>query len=684
MRYSPVKQSRGFTLVEVLVISPIIILFIGTFIALIVGLTGESLQLRTKNVAAYDAQAALDDIEDSVSQATGFLINTNGITYNPQGKNNSSTPFTHTATGESDTLIMRSAATTKSPFDPTRDIIYTGAGSSCNTKNAVYTFVTVFFVHEESGKKSLYKRTILPQLPACAEAWQRGSCHPSFKSVNPSICRAEDEKLLDDVSSIDVEYFENASSTQPLDEALAASATSVNVKINMSKLSAGTSITYDGSSRATSVNAQTSEGGEAPPTNPPITYTRDAATPYTTRFAWEPVGSATGGYNIRYRVGTSTWTGPVNVNQTQTTYDVPATGRKQNVDIEVSVVTGAGTYIYGTLDTSIPRWNTCNLTNGWANYGGYATAGFTRTISNFVGLKGLIRSGTVGYYSNNAYAVCTLPVGFRPAYRAIFNVASYDASKTNGRGWGRVDIDVDGTVSVVGGSNVWTSLDGIIFATGTAGNGWTNGILTNGWYFSNYGGEDYTNPAYVNDAYSRTWMRGLATYGTANTSIYTLPVGSRPAQSMHVPSQGGNLINISADGTTNGRAYAGGYRSMETVFYNSSFAGWKSFAFQNSWQNYGSGWSTGQCAMGADGITIMKGLINGGNINYPAVMTNIANTASGAGSCGVPNADGTFLLPAAAAGEVPASFDLGPDGNMVVTNASASWTSVDGIHFIAD
>src|SRR6476660_8290032 len=85
-------KSAGFTLVEVLVISPIIILFIGSFIALLVNLTGESLVARERNLTVHDTQAALDQIQTDIGSATGFLATTASTPTlrAPQGVNDTS------------------------------------------------------------------------------------------------------------------------------------------------------------------------------------------------------------------------------------------------------------------------------------------------------------------------------------------------------------------------------------------------------------------------------------------------------------------------------------------------------------------------------------------------------------------------------------------------------------------
>jgi Tfp pilus assembly protein PilE len=690
MRRLQVNRTKGFTLVEVLVISPIVILFIGAFIALAVGLTGETLQLREKNAATYDVQAALNIMETSIVQATGFMSTTSGV-QSPQGKNNSATQFTNTSAPDPDTLILNAAATTRRPTDPARSLIYMGTGA-CNNKNPIYTYTTVYFV--DTTTSTLYKRTILPQQPACAQPWQRGSCNANDIAANSTICDAQDEKLLDNVASVTIQYFADATSTTPLNPSLASSATSVSVSITLTKPAGGATISYSSSTRATSLNAQTSEVNTSPPATPAIAWSRSNSTPYQTDFSWDQVGSATG-YNIRYRLGSGTWVnGPQNQAPNNTSYSIVGNSRKQNEDIEVSVVTTAGTYLYGTMSTTLPNWNDCTLTNGWQNYSSsYNNAGFTKTTTQFVGLKGLVKLGTIGYSATNVNAVCTLPVGFRPMSRQIFETNVYNPGITNGRGWGRVDVDVDGTVNFVSGTNNgWASLDGIIFATSSASVSWSNPITSgttfaNGWNYSNYGGEDYGTPRYGLDSLGRVWFEGLASPGTVNVSILgVLPASVRPALPMHVPSDAGTsspvgIINIGSDGTTNARA-VNGYRSMQYVYYPSSFNSWKTLSYQNSWHDYGSGWSTGQCYQGSDDIVIVKGLLAGGSVTTNAVLTHLARAIGG--SCGTPNTGAALLMPLIASGDITASVDLYANGNVLITNVNAGWTSFDGFHFIAN
>ena len=103
-------------------------------------------------------------------------------------------------------------------------------------------------------------------------------------------------------------------------------------------------------------------------------------------------------------------------------------------------------------------WTDVTFQNSWVNYGGsYAPTGFFKDSNGVVHLRGLTMNGTV-----NA-CIFTLPAGYRPGYRAIFNQRYY---LTNiGEGAIRVDIQNTGCVSSVGATSAiaWLSLEGITF-----------------------------------------------------------------------------------------------------------------------------------------------------------------------------------------------------------------------------
>ncbi len=98
-------------------------------------------------------------------------------------------------------------------------------------------------------------------------------------------------------------------------------------------------------------------------------------------------------------------------------------------------------------------WRGVSFQDGWRNYGGdYNNAGYYRSHTGRVYLRGLVKAGSTG--SNRT--IFTLPAGFRPQGRELRAVQSTDSV-------GRVDIGTNGRVIPYGVRNGWVSLDGISF-----------------------------------------------------------------------------------------------------------------------------------------------------------------------------------------------------------------------------
>lgn len=708
------RNNPGFTLVEVLVISPIIILFIGAFIALLVTLTGESLVIREKNLAVHDTQAALDDMQADIGDATGFLATTAdlGAIQSPQGKNDSAQPFTNTnGSGNPETLIVRKIATDKNPNDPTRQPIFTGAGA-CDAKNPIYTYLSIYFVAldtetSDPNDKALYKRIVLPNAAACDIPWQKGSC----KTVTPatkSWCQTYDEKLVGGVAGLDVTYYTNGTATA---ESSADTANDASITLTVSKTIAGSAIDYSSSARTSSPNAEASSsetqsgGGMGAPQNPAIQFTRNSTDPYRTTVTWTRIGNATG-YTAKYRVAGGA-VQSVSINQpgvgSSPSLIIDAAARKQTVQLtELKVQTGSGSADYGTLPTipNIPQWNECTLqTNptpgqtSWRNYGSvYNTMGFTKTSTGVVGLKGLVTDGTLGPESNKA--VCILPVGFRPTEHII---VQQPAAAPSGDRAARVDIYPDGRVHVVvspygnsTGTSSWVSMDGLMFVTSSSNPSWVNGTYYNSWYFNSYS-DGYGQLKSFKDSLGRTWVQGIATGGSQSAIMSYLPSGYAPDGGMHYPMYSDtspNSVNFyanSSDRSMRSRG-SGSYLGTNAVFYSST-GGKYALPLYNGWANYNNGWATAQCFKGADDIVILQGLVNNGNPSAGG-LTNIAGCAGG-GNAAMSTGKNAILGGVAYSGAAVDNayrIDLVTDNYMYPYGggASSGWTSLDGVHYIAD
>jgi type II secretory pathway pseudopilin PulG len=260
MRFSlPNKntRSKGFTLVEMLVIAPVVILVIGGIIALMVNLVGDVLVTRDRNAMTYDIQDALDRIEQDTRLSNLFLTTTGTLT-TPQGSNNNFTgtsAFTNTSS-----LILSANTTDKNPTDSTRQLIYyanqPNACGSSETFNALLASKIIYFIKGTS----LWRREVLPTWntnatvdanTVCDPPWQRNTCSPGYSAA---LCQTDDSEVMQNISSLSVNYYTDASSTTPLAAASAGSASTIEVTINGSRSTAGDTITASGVMRVNKLN----------------------------------------------------------------------------------------------------------------------------------------------------------------------------------------------------------------------------------------------------------------------------------------------------------------------------------------------------------------------------------------------------------------------------------------------
>ncbi len=276
MRYSATRSQRGFTLIEMMIIAPVVILLIGAFVVFTVSLTGSSLRLREQNTMSYDIQNALNTIEDDATLAMAFssttVSGTSGTSYSintPQGNNNGSGAtgvFTASASGP---LLVKSAATTTNPSVSNRSLVYYAQPDATCTSgtlvaNDPYPVLYVYFVRSNT----LWRRVILGTVnsggyPALCNgpAWQKASCDPSLVGSYPSVCSTEDTQLLDNVSTFSINYYANAGDTNPMSISNYnwddnSSPQGIAVTISTSKNIAGATITQSRSLRVSSVNVR--------------------------------------------------------------------------------------------------------------------------------------------------------------------------------------------------------------------------------------------------------------------------------------------------------------------------------------------------------------------------------------------------------------------------------------------
>lgn len=269
--FTATKQA-GFTLVEMLVIAPLLVLVIATFISLMISMVGDVLIANYRVQTQYDLQDALNQIEQDTYASSMFLTGLSAGTatptspafQSPQGKNDSTGAFS-SASGD---LILNQYTTSDNPNDPskTRSLIYYADAMPC-TANVVYKPAfraqVIYFTKVESGITNLYRRTIVPPNnqnttidanTTCAKPWQRNSC--TSMSLNASICQTKDAKLLTDISAISITYFNKVAPTATIAASASNTADSLRVSITTTKTIAGSSVSQSAYLTASKFNSE--------------------------------------------------------------------------------------------------------------------------------------------------------------------------------------------------------------------------------------------------------------------------------------------------------------------------------------------------------------------------------------------------------------------------------------------
>src|ERR671933_425112 len=205
------QNTKGFTLVEMLIIAPVVILVISGFIALIITMVGDVLAMRDRNNMTFEIRDTLDRIEQDSRLSTQFLV-TSGTLPSPQG---SDSGFAGTAAFTStDSLIMGTLTTNKNPMDSTRQLVfYAKQPNDCGsleTYNRPFIGKTIYFL--KNG--SLWRRTFLFNYNTnatpndetlCAAPWQQNSCNPGY--LPATRCQTNDIEVMKNVSSFGVKYY---------------------------------------------------------------------------------------------------------------------------------------------------------------------------------------------------------------------------------------------------------------------------------------------------------------------------------------------------------------------------------------------------------------------------------------------------------------------------------------------
>lgn len=697
------SAEKGFTLIEMLVIAPIVILAIGAFLTVIISMTGEVIASRGSNELAYNIQDALNRIEQDVKMSNTSLARNNMTLTEAQGYNNDTTKFTNVGGTSGTSLILSAPVTNGNPLTATSGIVYlTNKPNSCSSssvrENTPMEMNIVYFVKDNT----LWRRVIMPSNYAtpgigCSSPWQLPSCAPGYTAV---FCKTEDTKLVSGTAvSLALQYFSDASATVPNSTASNAGASvternaalfstpTVSVSISATQSVAGRTIERAATLRVNRLDTNASTVGNAAddsaPGTPAPTGTYSFGNPSSVKFSWPAVTGGNITYTLDYNINGGSWINAL-TNSSSRSYTVNAGANGVTVNVRVSASNSAGTSAYGTTSYSVPIWVPPTLQNGWRNYdNAFNKPGFTKTSAGVVMLRGLIAGGTASSGANILY----LPEGYRPQYTMSFETS------TNPNVFSRIVVSANGWVWIDKADTGWLSLDGIFFTPTTNLMSYTSATpFYNSWnnYLTVYGtGPGYGPVAYGKDSIGRVHTRGLACCGSFSSGmrIFQLPSGYFPSPSggsvLITPSSSSVYADIQIDGRSGSQspgiqiAHGGSsYASLQTMYYPDSFSSWNTLTLQNSWIYGGVPYTTPRYTKGSDGIVTLSGFIYNGSTASGAIIATLP--------AGYRPTSGTALFGIASGSVAMGRVDIDTDGNIRYQAGGNAWLSLDGIHFIGE
>lgn len=677
MRFSSRSRSTsGFTLIEILIIAPVVILVISGFVALMITIVGDVLTSRDQSNMAYEIQDGLDRIEQDTRLTTQFLA-TSGTQIAPQGSDSN---FTGTAAFSSaNTLIMGGLATDKNPVDTTRKLIfYAKQPNDCNGQeiyNRVFQSKIMYFV--KNG--SLWRRTVLPDYntnvivddnTVCLAPWQQNSCSPGYSLATR--CQTNDIEVVKNVKTFTVKYLSSAGSTTDLGAAQALSASAIEVTINGEKTTAGRVVATSGSIRGTKLNSL--DVSIPVPGTPLVSSQLDGA---AAAFSWAAVPTATS-YELSYNINGGSWTN-VSVSAQTLNYSVNA-GQGNTVTMRVAARNATGSSAQTTNTITIPLWYTTPLLGDWEPFdstapgtGGYSTPAYSKTSAGVVVLKGVVKNGD----TTSGTTIMRLPAGYRPTERISFQT---DSNLTASR----IDILPTGEVTVERGSSAWITLDGIRFVSSTASYTWSAvSNFSNGWV--NHGGV-YSPLKTTTDSMGRAHIQGVVkdgTYTNFTNILASLPASQQTVYFSLVPAASGAFNFISHFSTIQAKGVAASqtFYGLQSMYYPSGYAGWNNLAASGV-SPLSNGWiyttvanrPSPQYTKSSDGIVTLKGYITSGTTTSGTVIATLP--------AGYRPKERICL--ASVANNAHARIDIKANGDIVVMLASSTWTSLDGFSFVAE
>jgi len=686
-------RQPGFTLVEMLVVAPLVLIVIAGLISAMVAMIGDSLIANSRVNTAYSLQDTLNQIEQDTRVATNFM-GVFSYLNSPQGRDGNTGAFNYSSKED---LILTQQATTSSPYNTTRDLVYyADQPASCSTNdksgNRVLADRVLYFL--DTTTKTLWRRTVVNPWnlnsthdgnTVCSTPWQRDSCPQgsTISNTPSSPCQSVDQKMLDNVTDFTPTFYDSSNNvvTDP------TQAVNVQVSITVQHNVSGSTLTQTSVMRATRRNDV-----PAPPVpDAPVVSIYNSGinsynNPILTTFQWSANGAYT--YIVSTQINGGSWSADQSVSGTTMGVSAPPGA---TINIKVTAVNDSGNSATTTYSTVQNIFTDMNLANSWVSFDTttWYSPSFTRTTAGVVELRGLVKNGSGG-------VITTLPAGFRPNKQIIFTTLSSGSNAI-----ARVDVFPDGTVLWQGGGdNSWVSLDGINFMSSDfdSSTNWVGPTLlcpsgcTTPWTDFSGGSTSYGRLQIGKDSIGRAQLYGIlsapspyppgdyssmatltSAYSVSTNDIYPDFASSNVYAAYGVMS---NTLQFRTNLGVNWKTFAAMY------YPSSSSATWTSIPLSNGWVPYntaGSGYSQPQFTKSADHLVTLRGLIKGGTVSGG---TTVGTLPSGAR----PATNLIFIVSGYnGTTEIPVRFDLLTTGQIVIRSTIANnYLSLANISFYQD
>ena len=687
----PRRTREGFTLIEMLVVAPLVLLVITALVSAMIAMVGDTITSTTRATTAYNIQDTLNRIEQDAHVSMNFM---QSFTFfgSPQGKDGNIAPFT-SAAGD---LIMTQQATTSSPYDAARSLVYyknqpNDCSADVGANRTLLTRTIYFLVTNGDGTKTLWRREILPQWntnssvdanTVCSAPWQRNSC-PAGSSLNGSPCLGYDEKMLDNVSAFTVTYY-TASGTTTSDP---TQATTINIQLSVTNTAAGNTISQTSTLRATRTNDVASPALPSGPTvtvyNPLIdTYNN----PLLSTFQFTSSGAIA--YSVSWSLNGGSWTTPTTTTSDTLAVATPYSG--STIAIHVTALNDTGQSSQTTYNYGAPIWTNLALQGSWTWWGGGHThPQYTLTNAGLLVMKGMIKksSGTV-----SSDPLFKLPLALAPDKGTLI----FPVTSSNGVGLitGRVDLAIDGSGTAASAGAYFLSLDTINFYPRNHGT-YTALSPANGWTNYGYG---YSNTYYITDsstvggiAGQRVSLQGLVArntstnYTTVLSGIPAIGGGDSHDPILGDPGSGPMIAGTNISTVANERTPNVYWASYQAIYYTSTANSyWTTISFAGDWHAYGSPWSTPGYIKASDGVVTLRGLAAKNSASNSETLFTLPS--------GYRPSETLFMLTYTYSPSTNPPYGIAgvmyinPDGTVVAfsTTLNQTWASFENISFYAD